>query len=712
MLTRRIRTPHVLILLLLGLGILVSPALASAAAPRDPRVHVELVSEVASIRPGEPFWIALRQRIAPDWHTFWVNPGDSGEPTRLDWTLAPGVSADAISWPPPQRIPVGPAMSYGYTEEVLLPIRMVPPADLRPGDTLALRAQASWLVCEKECIPEEAPVALTLPVAAGRPAADPRWSDAIARARASLPRPSPWPVAVVAADESVTVNVAAAGLARERIEEAWFYPLAWGLIEYAAPQALTVSAEGLALRVARGPLREAVARPVEGVLVVTERLDGGPVRQAFTVRTALPAADGATVWSWGGLVRALALALAGGLVLNLMPCVLPVLSVKALSLVAHSASGTTVMRRHGLAYTLGVLASFAIVAGALLSLRAAGEQIGWGFQLQSPGFVTVLAYLLFVMALSLSGVVTLGGRVAGLGSHLAAGSGYAGSFFAGALATVVATPCTAPFMATAVGYALTQPAPVALAVFETLGLGLALPYLALSLAPGWARRLPRPGPWMERLQQFLAFPLYATVAWLVWVLSRQVGSTGLAACLAGLVLLGLAAWLYEATRHSASAGRFMVRAVAALCVIGALGLVALPGAPTAAPGAGPAERAGDPIPWEPYTPDRLADLRARRVPVFLNFTADWCITCLVNERVALRSPEVAAGFADRGVAYLKADWTRRDPEITKILASFDRSGVPLYLLYPVSGGRAEQAHVLPQILTERIVLEALERSRE
>ncbi|HET7876515.1 MAG TPA: thioredoxin family protein, partial [Methylomirabilota bacterium] len=625
---------------------------------------------------------------------------------------SPGVRAEAISWPPPHRIAVGPAMSYGYTEEVLLPIRIAPPADLHPGDTLALRAQASWLVCEKECVPEEAPLALTLPVAAGRPAADPRWGDAVARARASLPRPSPWPVAVVAADQSITVNVAAAGLVGERIEEAWFYPLEWGLIEYAAPQALTVSAQGLALRVARGPLREAVARPVDGVLVVTERLDGGPVRQAFAVRAAPPTAAGATAWSWGSLLRALALALVGGLVLNLMPCVLPVLSVKALSLVGHAGGGAAVMRRHGLAYTAGVAVAFAVVAGALLSLRAAGENIGWGFQLQSPAFVTVLAYLLFVMALALSGVVTLGGRVVGLGSSLAARSGYAGSFFTGALATLVATPCTAPFMATAVGYALTQPAPVALAVFEALGLGLALPYLALSLAPGWARRLPRPGPWMERLQQLLAFPLYATVAWLVWVLSRQVGPTGVAACLAGLVLLGLGAWLYESTRHSMSAARQIARAVAALCVIAALALMALPGAMTGTPGAGITESAGDPIPWEPYTPDRLAELRARDVPVFLNFTAAWCITCLVNERVALRSPEVAAAFADKGVAYLKADWTRRNPEITSTLASFDRSGVPLYLLYPVIGGRAEKAHVLPQILTERIVLDALERSRE
>ncbi|MGH7325690.1 MAG: protein-disulfide reductase DsbD family protein [Candidatus Rokuibacteriota bacterium] len=701
----------VVLMLLVGAFVVGAPAIGGAVAPPDgPLVHVELVSEVASVQPGAPFWVALRQRIAPDWHTYWRNPGDSGEPTRLEWTLPPGVSADAISWPPPERIPVGPAMSYGYSGEILLPVRLTPLSDLRPGDTLTLRADAAWLVCEDICIPEKATVALTLPVAAGRPAPDPRWGAAVAGARAALPRPSPWPVAVSVTRESVTLSVAATGLLAERIDEAWFYPLEWGLIEPAAPQALTVSPHGLTLRIARGRLPEAAARPVEGVLVITESLDAGPVRQAFAVLATPSAAGGAVAWS--PLVQALALALMGGLVLNLMPCVLPVLSVKTLALVAHGGSDSAAMRRHGLAYTAGVLISFAIVAGALLALRAGGEQVGWGFQLQSPAFVTVLAYVLFVMALALSGVVTIGGRATGLGSRLAARSGYAGSFFTGALATVVATPCTAPFMATAVGYALTQPAPVALAVFEALGLGLALPYLALSLAPGGARLLPRPGPWMERLQQFLAFPLYATVAWLVWVLSQQVGPRGLAICLAGLVLVGLGAWLYEATRHSAGAVRGVARTAAALSVITALGLVALGDAPRAASNVEPVERADGGIPWEPYTPDRVAELRARGVPVFVNFTAAWCITCLVNERVALRSPDVMAGFAQKGVAYLKADWTRRDPEIARVLASFDRSGVPLYLLYPANGKGAERPHVLPQILTERIVLEALERSSE
>jgi thiol:disulfide interchange protein DsbD len=543
-------------------------------------------------------------------------------------------------------------------------------------------------------------------VAAGRPAADRRWGDALAQTLAALPRPSPWPVTVSATASTVTLTVAASGLLPTRIQDAWFYPLEWGLITYAAPQTLAVTAHNLTLRVARGPLADAASRPVEGVLVITEQLDAGAVRQAFMVRAAAPAAATGTAWSWTSLFQALALALAGGLVLNLMPCVLPVLSVKALALVAHGGSGPAVMRGHGLAYTAGVLVSFALVAGALIALRAAGEQVGWGFQLQSPVFVTLLAYVLFVMALALSGAVTIGGRLTATGSGLAARAGYTGSFFTGALATLVATPCTAPFMATAIGYALTQPAPVALAVFEALGLGLALPFLALSLAPGWARLLPRPGPWMQRLQQLLAFPLYGTVAWLVWVLSLQVGPTGLAAGLAGLVLVGFGAWLYETTRRSAGGAR-SVRAVAALSVLVALGLPALGDAPTSP--VAPVERAEAAIPWEPYTPERVAELRAGGRAVFVNFTAAWCITCLVNERVALRSPEVAAGFVDKGVAYLKADWTRRDPEIARVLATFDRSGVPLYLLYPAKGTAAERPHVLPQILTERIVLEALER---
>lgn len=681
---------------------------AATSAAAELRVQAELVSAVRDVQAGTAFWVAVRQRIDPGWHTYWKNPGDTGEPTTLKWTLPPGATAEDILWPPPARIRTGPAMSYGYTGEVLLPVRIVPPAALRPGDMFPLRVSAAWLVCEVECIPEEATLAKSLPVTAGPPAPDPGWGPAIDRALAAAPRPAPWPVTVSATTEAVTVRVEAAGLRADRIVDAWFYPLAWGLVDFAADQALTVSADALVLQTARGPLPEATDRPAEGVLVITERLDGGLAAQAFAVRAEPPAAAGRAtgVSSWGALLWSLALALAGGIVLNAMPCVLPVLSVKVLALTQHSGSRSG-MRAHGLAYTAGVLVAFAVLAGGLLILRAGGERVGWGFQLQSPVFVALLAYLLFGMGLALSGVFVPGMRLGGVGASLASRTGYPGSFFTGALAAVVATPCTAPFMATALGYALTQPAPAALAIFQALGLGLALPYLAVAMVPAWARLLPKPGAWMERLKQFLAFPLYGSAAWLLWVLSQQTGPAGLAAALAGLVLLALGLWLYEATRVATGFWRGIGRAGAALSLLVAVALVLFTPAPIRSTEATP----GTGLSWEPYTAARLAELRAHGVPVFMNVTAAWCITCLVNERVALQSPQVAAKLAEKRVASVKADWTNRDPAISQVLESFQRSGVPLYVLFPGTGGGSGNAppRVLPQILTEKIVLEALER---
>jgi thiol:disulfide interchange protein DsbD len=555
-------------------------------------------------------------------------------------------------------------------------------------------------VCAAECIPEEGPVALTLPVAAGAPSPDPRWGAPIATTRAGLPRPSPWSASFSATADTVTLTVAAPGLTRERITEALFFPYAWGPIAHAGAQALEVSGAGLSLRMPRGPLAEAVRRPIEGVLVLTEGLESGPSRQALVVN-AVPGAAPVGV-AWTPLGAALGLAFLGGIVLNLMPCVLPLISVKMLALIAHADASPAARRRHGVAYAVGVLLSFGAVGGALLGLRAGGEQIGWGFHLQSPTFITVLAYVLFAMALALSGVVVIGGGLGAFGSGLAARSGIRGSFVAGVLATVVATPCTAPFMATALGYAVTQPAPVALAVFEALGLGLAFPYLVLAFVPGWGRFLPRPGPWMQRLEQLLAFPLYATVAWLVWVLSQQTGPVGLGAGLAGLVLIALAAWLHEATRYATGLGRVGARAITIASVLVAVALTQI------APGAAARPRTVDEgAGAERFTPARLAELRTRGVPVFVNVTAAWCVTCIVNERVVLRAPAVTEGFARNGVVRLTADWTNRDPEISRMLASFDRSGVPLYLLYPRSERRS--ASVLPQILTERILLDSLER---
>jgi thiol:disulfide interchange protein DsbD len=684
--------------LVLALGVVAAAGVCARAGAATPRVRVELLGERASIVAGETFWVGLHQRIAPGWHTYWMNPGDSGEPARIDWALPAGFTAGDVVWPPPERIAVGPAMSYGYTGEVVLPIPLTAPRDLARGAAVSLRGTASWLVCEKICIPEEAPVALTLPVADGASRPDPRGAALIAAARRAAPVPSPWPASFRATSETVTLEVAARGVVAERIAEVWFYPARWGAVAHAAPQRSRMHAGGLTLETARGPLPEALAGPLEGVLVIAERLDGGTTRQAFSVRAApFGRADGRAA-----LAGALALALAGGLLLNLMPCVLPVLSVKILALVEHAGGRASVLRRHGLAYTAGVLASFAVVAGALVALRAGGEQLGWGFQLQSPVFVTLLAYVLFALALGLSGALVIGGRVTGVGRGLAGRAGAVGSFFTGALATVAATPCTAPFMGAAVGWAVTQPWTTSLLVFEALGLGLALPFLALTLAPAWRRWLPRPGPWMERLQQLLAFPLYASVAWLVWVVSQQSGPPGVAAVLAGLVLVALAAWLHRTTRLARARWRRAATAGAVALVTGAIAVGALAGSSTS-PGAMRARAETGGV-WEAFSPERLATLRTAGTPVFVNVTAAWCLTCLVNERVALTAPAVTEAFARKGVVRLKADWTRRDPTITRVLGSFGRGGVPLYVLYPGSG----EPTVLPQILTEGILIQATE----
>ncbi|MEX2220689.1 MAG: protein-disulfide reductase DsbD domain-containing protein, partial [Candidatus Rokuibacteriota bacterium] len=415
------------------------PAPPGPAPSGPPRVAVTLLSEGASIEPGASFWVGLRQRIAPGWHTYWTNPGDSGEPPTLDWALPAGWEAGPLVFPPPERVPVGPLMSYGYTDEVILLTKLTAPAGLPAGTPIRLRGRAAWLVCEKICIPEEADVALTLPVVAAKPGPA-AAAPAIERARRAVPAPSPWPATLRATPETVTVRVAAPGLRPERIAEVWFFPDRWGVIDHAAPQAVTIGKDGITVRAARGLQPDGADTDLGGVLVIREKLDQGVVSQAFTIN-AVAAGSG-----WLALFSAIGLALAGGLILNLMPCVLPVLSIKVLALVGQAEASSGVVRRHGLAYTAGVLVCFAALAAALLALRAGGAQIGWGFQLQSPLVVTALAYVLFTLALSLSGLLVIGGRLAGIGQGLAARPGYAGSFFTGALATVAATPCTAPVM--------------------------------------------------------------------------------------------------------------------------------------------------------------------------------------------------------------------------------------------------------------------------
>jgi len=398
-------------------------------------------------------------------------------------------------------------------------------------------------------------------------------------------------------------------------------------------------------------------------------------------------------------------AILGGLILNLMPCVFPVLSIKAIGLVEQAKKHPAAVRTKGMVFAAGVISSMLCLAAVLLALRAGGEQIGWGFQLQSPLFVTLLVYLLLAVGLNLSGVFEVGGGLAGVGDGLTQGDSYRASFFTGVLTTLVATPCTAPFMAFAVGAALTQPTIIALCIFAALGFGLALPYLLLSFAPWMRRVLPKPGAWMDTLKQFFAFPIYASAAWLLWVLAQQTSSIGLGAALAGAILIALAAWAYQKSKSSASRGRVAALATATLAVLLAIVLpVRFAGVASAAPSVSArGERGADD--WQPYDAAQVAKLSLAGRPLLVNFTASWCLTCLVNERNAFADSAVQQVFRDKGVTLMKGDWTNRDPAITQALAAFGRAGVPLYVVYNSKPGSSEPL-VLPQLLTAGVVQSA------
>ena len=711
----------------------------SAAAAASERVRAGLVAETATASPGGSFWVALRLEIAEGWHTYWRNPGDSGEPTRIDWRLPEGVSASDIHWPAPEAIPYGPLVNFGYHGTAWHLVRITVPEDWPDDRPLTLGAEATWLVCKDICIPEGADLSLELAAATiSKPL--PAGAAALAAARGRLPAPFAGNASFAAepggegapAGGRMVLTLTGADLGGDS-KSAYFFPYAWGAIDPAAPQRLEQGPGGLRLVMAAGS--EPTEGNLAGVVVFNpERAADDPGRRAVAVEAApggggatgaLPAGTGASAAGTGastagagagagpGLVVAIGLALLGGLILNVMPCVFPVLSIKAMSVLRH-ASDRSALRASGLSYTAGVLVFVGLVAGALIALKAAGQEVGWGFQLQSPAFVAGMALLVFTLGLSLSGVFTIGGSMMGWGSDLADGrdgGGVRGSFFTGALAALVATPCTAPFMGIALGFALTQPWPMALAVFLALGLGLALPYLALTFLPGTARLLPRPGPWMERLKQALAFPLYLTAAWLVWVLALQAGAGAVLALLVAMVLAAFAAWLYDIAEGSSGGRRGFARAVCLAAGVGALALALWPrtGAaplPAAAAGSGgSAAQAAVRLAAEPFSFARLEALRAAGTPVFVNLTAAWCITCQVNERLALSSPRVARAFSERGIVYLKGDWTNRDPEITRLLESFGRSGVPLYLFY---GHGSDRPEILPQFLTESIVIGVVE----
>ncbi len=663
------------------------------------QVTARLVTEARSVEAGSTITVGIHQHIKPNWHTYWGNPGDAGMATTIAWTLPQGASAGEILWPAPKRIMVGPVANYGYEDEVTLLTKIKLPETLRAGDTVPIKAVVDWLVCEEICIPEQVTLELSLPVVAKGAAAGISIRE-IESARAKLPVENAWPFTAHAKDGKIELLAASGDIAPAKFRSAHFFASEWGVVAHAANQPLRMKEGELALTLS--PYEQKLPETLRGVLVLEDAKDGR--QTAYAVETKITGTLGirnSLAVPEIGFLTALVFAFLGGIILNLMPCVFPVLSIKVLSLLNHARMGYRQRHMHGLAYTAGVLACFGAFAAIVIGFKAGGAELGWGFQFQSPLFVLFLAYLMFVVGLSQSGLIAFGSSLSRLGAY-GGNDGYGMSFLAGGLAAVVATPCTAPFMGAALGFAVSQPALVLLAIFLALGLGLALPYLLLCYWPALLRFLPKPGAWMERLKQALAFPMYATAIWLVWVLAQQAGANAVAAALGGMLLIAFGAWIFASSGKNWRAANYTLSAASLAAAI-LLGVYFVNGA------AAPAQASGTNARYEAYTPVRLAELRAQNRPVFVNLTAAWCITCLVNERVALDRANVISAFEAANVAYLKGDWTHRDPAITQMLANFGRNGVPLYVFYP-AGANAEPV-VLPQILTPEIVLREIGQAK-
>ncbi len=673
---------------------------------RDDKVAARLIAERDALLPGESLWLGLRLQHDPHWHTYWQNPGDSGLATTIAWDLPDGVTIGEIQWPAPQSLDFFGLVNYGYEDVVILPMRLDLSEDFSGDGNLKLAARVDWLMCEDVCIPGGVELELLLRVAEDGAATE--FAEALDAFRHRVPKVVQGLVAKVwqhGQQYIVSLDVADSGLQIPDADLVYFS--IDERVEPAAEQKIVRTGNGLHMRLTRSEFTGGNDSPFHGILVAQEDLfqlagEASFIALQFSAdwQSGRPteiigglSASGMSTWGiWGLLLGGFI----GGLILNLMPCVFPVLGLKIMGFVNQAGEDRRRIVLHGLVFTLGVLVSFWLLAGLLIFLRGAGAELGWGFQLQSPGFVYVLAALLLAFGLNLSGVFEIGTSAVGVGSRLTARKGYSGSFYSGVLATVVATPCAAPFLAPALGGALALPALSSVLVFTFIALGLAFPYLLLSAFPRLVALLPRPGAWMETFKQFMAVLLYATVAYLVWVLVGQLDVQAQLTALLGLVVLSLACWVYG--RWGAFARPRKTRLMATLATFGLVAVSIFMGFQ------------GDEsdVAWEPWSPERVEALRAEGRPIYIDFTARWCATCQVNKRVVFSSDSVLRYFNDNKVAALVADWTNQDPAITRALAEHGRSAVPFNLIWLPE---REDPIILPELLTPGIVLDALQGQR-
>ncbi|GAB4177329.1 MAG: thioredoxin family protein [Terrimicrobiaceae bacterium] len=684
------------------------PRLGAQIVDGKTLVEARLVAGIEAIEAGVPFTVGLVLNMAPGWHTYWKSPGDAGLATQVNWQLPEGFSAGPLKWPVPRRvIEPGDIQVFAYKQQVVLLATIKPPAIL-PVGPVRIAAKATWLVCEQICIPGSATVELTLPQQAG---AATTGADLIEKFRSRLPLSGPPPYGLQWSAANGDVELIVSGL-----------PTGATVDYFADPADGQTVGHPVASPLANGTtaVKFSGMLPQRGLLVVD---DAGKTTawevDSQTAGSASPAPrqpDGAVspAASGGSLLQALMFGFLGGLILNLMPCVLPVISLKIFGFMKQAGEEPRKILAHGLAFTAGIFLWFLGLAAVIAALKMFGTNVTWAFQFQNPWFNLVISAIVFVFALNLFGVfeIVLPGRAANALSQASGGSGYAGSFFQGVFATLLATPCTAPFLGSALGFAFSQNAAVIFAMFASVSLGMAIPYLLLSAQPGWMKWLPKPGAWMERIRQFMGFPLLATLIWLLSVLGNQKGTEGLVWAMAFLLCLGLACWIYGSFCGPLSKPRLRWISLTLAAIIAVGGTVIFAGnlfANASRPATETGVNSEDSIPWVPFSEQSLQSLIAENRGVFVDFTAEWCITCKFNERTAIDRSAVREALAAANIVPMKADWTNSNPEITRALAAFGRVGVPFYVIYPA--GRADEPIVLPELLTESIMLEAISRAR-
>ncbi|QDX24732.1 thiol:disulfide interchange protein [Sphingomonas suaedae] len=651
------------------------PALAQPAAQDN--LSVELIAETDTPAPGSTVTVAFVAKPDPGWHGYWKNPGDAGLDTRLDWTLPQGVTAGELRYPVPTRLLIAGIMNYVYKGSYTQLTTLNIPAGLAPGTALPISVRADYLVCTDEiCVPETENLTMQLTVGDG--SITPERRARFDQWRRTFPKPLGSEAKFAVADGMLRVAIpfpANVPLGKD----AYFFPQTLDAMTYAEPQKITRDGDTLLIEAKAGIT---VPDRLEGVLATGDREGFALTAVPGTVSAATSGAGGAAI-DWSAALLALGGALLGGLILNIMPCVFPILSLKALSL-AKSGTSEAHARAEALAYTTGVVLVVVALGGLMLALRAGGASVGWAFQLTDPRVILFLLLLVLGIALNLAGLFEL--MTPKFAGRLASG-GSGGAFMTGALAAFIATPCTGPFMGVALGAALVLPWYIALLIFLGLGLGLALPFLLLGFVPALRRMLPKPGAWMDMFRKILSIPMFLTAIALAWVLGGLKGVNGMAVGLIVALALAVALWI-AGRRQARGTGTGPAWAAAALVTLAGIWAVAAIEKPAAAQASTGAQ---------PFSEARLADLRARNKPVFAYFTADWCVTCKVNEKGAIETDAVRDAFARGGVTVLVGDWTDGDPALGRFIERHNRAGVPLYLWYPAG---ATEPQVLPQLLTQ------------